>query len=84
MESQDETARISAELKQKAEELRVILNEIEIYVSQQHEHASATGDTDEMQRLQDADPYRWLTDAQQSMRIGFMFAHRAISQPTHF
>ena len=68
----------------KAGELRELLQLIESHIDEQHQHAKAAHDVDEMQRLQDADPYRWLADAKHSLQSGVMFAERAITQPTLF
>lgn len=68
----------------KAAELRELLQNIELHIDEQHQHAKATADVDDMQRLQDADPYRWLADAKHSLQSGVMFAERAITQPTAF
>lgn len=68
----------------KAAELRELLQRIELHVDDQHLHAKSTSDIDEMQRLQDADPYRWIADAKHSLQSGIMFAERALAQPTLF
>jgi hypothetical protein len=65
-------------------ELRELLQRVELHVDEQHAHAKATADIDEMQRLQDADPYRWLADAKHSLQAGVMFAERAVAQPVGF
>lgn len=64
--------------------LRELLQRIELHIDDQHQHATATQDVEEMQRLTDADPYRWLADAKHSLQTGMMFAERAIAQPTSF
>lgn len=68
----------------KAEELRALLQEVEAHIDDQHEHAKATDDVDEMQRLTDADPYRWHADAKHSLQSGVMFLERAVTQSTTF
>lgn len=67
-----------------SQELRMLLQQIENHLDDQHQHARATGDIDEMQRLQDADPYRWHADAKHSLQAGAMFAERALAQPSSF
>jgi hypothetical protein len=37
-----------------------------------------------MQRLADADPFHWIDAAKASLKQGFMFANRALTQPTDF
>lgn len=71
-------------LRKKAMELRELLQEIEGHVDDQHQHAKASSDIDEMQRLTDADPYRWIADAKHALSTGIMFAERAVTQPTLF
>lgn len=65
-------------------ELAELLKEIELRIDAQHQHAKATADVDEMQRLQLADPYRWLADAKHSLQAGMMFLARSVEQPTAF
>lgn len=64
--------------------LSELMRKIETHVEEQHQHAKATGDIDEMQRLQDADPFRWHADAKHALQTGLMFAVRAVSQSTNF
>ena len=72
------------DVRAQAEKLRELLQRIELHVDEQHAHAKAAADIDEMQRLQDADPYRWLADAKHSLQAGVMFAERAVAQPIAF
>lgn len=72
------------DVRAKAAELRELLQRIELHVDEQHSHARDAADIDEMQRLQDADPYRWLADAKHSLQSGVMFAERAVAQPITF
>jgi len=65
-------------------ELSLLMKRIEAHVEDQHHHAKATGDIDEMQRIVEAEPFRWLADAKHSLQTGFMFAQRAVTQPTTF
>lgn len=65
-------------------DLRELLQRIELHVDDQHQHAKACEDVDEMQRLADADPYRWLADAKQALQAGMMYVDRALSQPAGF
>jgi predicted small metal-binding protein len=78
------TTRLGARLRTIADQARELLKEIELHIDDQHQHAKATHDVDEMERLQDADPYRWLADARHAMQSGFMFAGRAAAQPVGF
>lgn len=75
---------LARDIRAKAEELRDLVKRIELAIDEQHEHAKATHDVDEMQRLTDADPYRWIADAKHSLQAGIMFAERAVSQTTSF
>lgn len=68
----------------RSNDLAELLKEIELHIDAQHQHAKATADVDEMQRLQLADPYRWMADAKHSLQAGMMFVDRAISQQTAF
>jgi hypothetical protein len=83
-EQLDTQTDLRALVRARAAELRELLQHIELHIDDQHQHAKAASDVDEMQRLQDADPYRWLADAKHSLQSGLMFAERAISQPTSF
>jgi len=83
-ESVAEPANLGCALNRTAIQLRELLQRIEILIDEQHEHAKATHDVDEMQRLTDADPYRWIADAKHSLQAGIMFAQRAVVQPTGF
>lgn len=65
-------------------ELSLLMKRIEAHVEEQHHHAKATADIDEMQRIVEAEPFRWLGDAKHSLQTGLMFAHRAVTQPTNF
>lgn len=65
-------------------ELAQLMKRIESHIEEQHHHAKATDDIDEMERIQDADPYRWHADAKHALQSGLMFALRAVSQPTTF
>lgn len=80
----DASAIVARLIRTKATELRELLQQIELHLDDQHEHARATSDIDEMQRLQDAEPYRWLADAKHSLQSGLMFADRALTQSTGF
>ncbi|HEV7271796.1 DUF7681 family protein [Pseudoxanthomonas sp.] len=80
----DTTVIIARMIRTKAAELRELLQHVESHLDDQHAHAKATHDIDEMQRLQDADPYRWLADAKHALQSGVMFADRALTQPTGF
>lgn len=71
-------------LRARAADLGEVIRRLETIIEEQHQHALATEDVEEMQRLQDADPFRWLADAKHSLQAGVMFAHRALSQPTGF
>lgn len=64
--------------------LREMLARIEAHVEEQHIHAQATQDVEEMQRLDDAAPLRWFEDARRSLQAGMMFAVRAVEQPAEF
>jgi hypothetical protein len=73
-----------SKVRAKGAELRELLKQIELHVDDQHLHAKACGDVDEMQRLQDADPYRWHDEARRSLQAGLMFLVRAAEQPKAF
>ena len=77
-------ADLSEVARSKAAELRELLKLIELHIDDQHQHARAVADVDEMGRLVDADPYRWLADAKHSLQAGMMFVERAIAQPISF
>lgn len=65
-------------------DLRELLQRIELHIDDQHQHAQACQDVDEMQRLADADPYRWLADAKHALQAGMMYLDRALAQPAGF
>lgn len=77
-------AGLAEKIHETAAELRELLQRIELHVDEQHHHAKATSDIDEMQRLTDADPYRWLADAKHALQSGIMFADRALAQRSAF
>lgn len=77
-------AALAVKIKLKAEELRELLALAESCIDDQHQHAQATEDFEEMDRLQKADPYRWHAAAVQSLQAGIMFLIRAVEQPTGF
>lgn len=72
------------EIRAKAEELRELMADAESYIDDQHIHATATQDIDELERLQTVDPYRWHADALRNLQAGIMFAMRAVEQPAGF
>lgn len=78
---QDSDAGFVELIRVKAMELRELLDEIELHVTEQYDHARATADLDEMQRLTDAAPFEWLKQAKLSLSAGLMFAKRAVEQP---
>lgn len=71
-------------LRSKSTELRWLLRQVETHIDEQHQQAKAVHDIEEMQRLEDADPYRWFADAKHSLQAGFMFLERAVTQSTAF
>jgi len=73
-----------SELTRAAGQLKELMKRVELLVDEQHEHARATGDVQEMERLHEAAPYKWCADAKRSMQMGIMFAVRAVVQPTEF
>lgn len=75
---------LAVTIKQKAEELRELLARIDDCISEQHQHATATEDVEEMERLASAEPFKWLDAAKASMQMGVMHALRAVEQPTGF
>ena len=73
-----------SEIRGKAAELRDVLARIELHISEQHQHAQATDDVEEMQRLHDAEPFHWFDAAKTNLQTGVMCALRAVEQPTAF
>ncbi|WP_251044653.1 MULTISPECIES: AlpA family phage regulatory protein [unclassified Lysobacter] len=71
-------------LRSKSTELGWLLRQVETHIDEQHQRAKAARDIDEMQRLEDADPYRWFADAKHSLQAGLMFLERAVTQSTAF
>lgn len=80
-ESRDELIR---DIESKGEEIATLLRRLDSFIDEQHQHAKAAHDVDEMQRLQDADPFRWFAAARHELQSGFMFMKRAAEQPTSF
>jgi Na+/phosphate symporter len=78
----------SDQIRERARELANQLSELmqyaQTHVEEQHAHAQGCRDIEEMQRLTDADPFRWLDDAKRSLQQGLMFLDRAMSQPRDF
>jgi len=75
---------IAERLRAAGAELAQLLRDIEQAINDQHDHAKAARDVEEMQRLADADPFHWIDAAKASLKQGFMFANRALTQPTDF
>lgn len=73
-----------AKLSQAAGELKELLAHVELHIMEQHEQATATKNIAEMERLQDAEPFRWHKAAKHSFQEGIMFAIRAVAQPKSF
>lgn len=73
-----------AQLRKQANELGDLIRQVENHVSEQHEHAQASEDVDEMERLTNAEPFKWLESAKTSIQTGVMHAARALAQPTDF
>lgn len=71
-------------LKAIGETIREALAAVDQHIADQENHAISTADIDEQQRLETAQPVRWLEDAQTALSQGIMFAVRAVAQPTSF
>lgn len=65
-------------------QLREIVGRIESHIEEQHIHARNTEAHDEMARLESANPFRWIEDAERNLQAGIMFARRAVAQPAQF
>jgi hypothetical protein len=72
------------DIKAHAEKTRELLERIGQHVDDQHAHAKASGDIGEMERLTSSEPIRWHEDAKRALQTGFMYAVRAVAQPSTF
>lgn len=78
------TDQIRERTRELANQLNELMQYAQTHVEEQHAHAQGCRDIDEMQRLTDADPFRWLDDARRSLQQGLMFLDRAMAQPRDF
>lgn len=74
-------------IKEKGAELGLLLGEAQAYLSRQVVAAlnlEKDGNRDEVFRLDEAGPQRWLAIARTDFQTGLMALTRAIAQPTFF
>lgn len=76
-------------IKGKAEEVKELLNLVQEHLSNQdseayNKHDYSMDDTPEQIRLQEAEAYKWLGNAEADLQVGFMKLVRSVAQPTSF
>lgn len=69
------------EIKAKGEELRALLEMVAVHVDKQ---IMDSRDPDEVQRLAQTTPGRWISMAKTDFQTGLMALTRAVAQPTSF
>lgn len=82
MESEKE--RLLALIRHHAEAMRGVMNEVSNYIESQVIAAADSHNVEEMVRIENADPHRWLDNARHCYQASAMFAERAVNQPDHF
>lgn len=76
-------------IKSKAEEVKVLIVLVQEHLNEQDNAAyTASSDfseyTPEQQRLLEAEAYKWLGTAEETLQVGFMKLVRSVAQPTTF
>ena len=74
-------------IKSKAEEVKALIDLVQKHLAQQDSEAYddySMNDTPEQLRLQEAEAYKWLGNAESDLQTGFMKLVRSVAQPTSF
>lgn len=71
-------------IKAKGQELQGLIAVTQAHLAQQNATAAQAGDGDELDRIEGAQPKRWLAIATTDLQTGLMALTRAVAQPTTF
>lgn len=72
------------EVKAMGPQLQALFEKVGTHIAQQRTQATETDNSQETERLQQAEPEKWLTWARDTSQTALMYATRAIAQPTFF
>ena len=72
------------QIKAKGVELQVLISQVNGHLAQQNAAAAQAGDGDELDRIEGAQPKRWVAIANTDLQTGLMALTRAVAQPTTF
>lgn len=72
------------QIKEQGAALKNLIDNVQIHVSVQYGCVDPIHECNELQRLNNANPLRWLADANHSLQVGLMELTRAVAQPTTF
>lgn len=98
LDGDGETTALLNEIKARGLELQALVDKVSVRLHAQHqaygpdplEPQPVVGqlvelrDPDQMQRMQEAEPDKWLLEAQLTLQKGLMFLTRAVEQPSGF
>lgn len=65
-------------------QLQSLIHDIERYLDHKIDMANLDNDNDELERIDAAQPYRWMSIGATDLQTGLMALTRAIAQPTFF
>jgi len=72
------------QIKAKGVELQALIAQVNGHLAQQNATAAQAGDGDELDRIEAAQPKRWLAIGTTDLQTGLMAITRAVAQPTTF
>jgi len=72
------------EVKAMGPQLQALFEKVGTHIAQQRTQATETDNAQETERLQQAEPEKWLNWARDTSQTAVMYATRAIAQPTFF
>lgn len=82
-----ETLALVNKIKDHGQATKRLVEEVSAYVNVQYESArnlANNGDESELDRIHNATPISWASDAKHDLQTGFMKLIRAVAQPTSF
>lgn len=80
----EKEAKLMNEIKAKGVELQALINQVNGHLASQSGAAAQVGDADELDRIEDSQPRRWVAIATTDLQTGLMALTRAVAQPTTF
>lgn len=72
------------QIKVKGLELQALIRSVDGHLATQSGAAAQVGDADELDRIESAQPRRWVAIATTDLQTGLMALTRAVAQPTTF